>query len=162
MPGVRCRSRALTGQRGLEALDARQQRRGRRVDLRGGGLDEHQLQLDPRLGAVGGRLQSGGDEVQQAHDVGAGQRLGLGEQPLVALGGDAELLGHLLEHLDRQQLAAVDLEVAQDLTRVAAGGAELGRAAQGGGGVVGDDRVQRLEQLLGVGHAQHGQDVGGA
>ena len=91
----------------------------------------------------------------------AGQRLGLSEQTLVALGGDAELLGNLLENLHGEQLARVDLQVAQDLARIAARAGEPCRGPQRLGGVAGQDSVDGLEQLLGVGHPEHREHVGG-
>ena len=60
------------------------------------------------------------DEVEQAHRVGLGQRLACSASRAVALGRDPQLARDLAEHLDGQQLAAVDLEVAQHLAGVAA------------------------------------------
>ena len=103
-----------------------------------------------------------GDEVEQADDVGPREALRLSGQPSVALGSDAQLGGHLAEHLDGEQLAAVDLEVAEDLARIAAGGGKRAGAAQRLGGITRDDCVERLEQLLGIGDAEHGEHVGGS
>ena len=138
----------------LEPLDPGQERRHRRIDLGGGGLDQHELELDPRLGAVGRRLERGRDEVEQPDGVGLGQRLRLLEQPPVALGGDAQLGRDLAEHLHGEQLAPVDLEVAEHLAGVAAGLGQRRGGAQRGGRIAGDDRVDGAEQLLGVGDAR--------
>ena len=114
----------------FKPLDPRQQRRHRRVELGRGGLDQHELELDPRLGAVRGRVERRRDQVEQPDRVGLGQRGGLLGEAVVALGGDPQLGRDLAEHLDRQQLAAVDLEVAQHLAGVAARVGEPRRRAQ--------------------------------
>ncbi len=57
--------------RTLEPLETREQRAGRGIDLGRGRLDQHELELDPCLGAVGGRLERPGDQVEQPDGVGA-------------------------------------------------------------------------------------------
>ena len=79
----------------------------------------------------------------------------------VALGGDLELGRDVAEHLDREQLAPVDLEVAQQLAGVAARVGQPRGRPQRAGGIAGDDRVDRVEQLLGVGDPEHREHVGG-
>ncbi len=82
----------------------------------------------------------------------------LGE-PAVALRRDPQLGGDLTQHLDGQQFPAVDLEVAQQLTRIAAGPRQPRGGAQGSRGIAGDDRLERFKQLLGIGDAEHRQHV---
>ena len=143
----------------LQTLDPGQERRHRRIDFGRGRLDQHELKLDPSLGAVGGRLERGRDEVEQADRVGGGQRGGLLGQTDVALRGDPKLGRHVAQHLHREQLATVDLEVAQELAGVPARVGEVRRGPKRPSGIARNDRVDRLEQLLGVGHPEHRKHV---
>ena len=156
---VRGRRRVAAEQRVLEPLDPRQQRRGGRIHLRRGGLDQDELELDAGLGSVGGRIERARDEVQQPHHVGAGQRLGLSLQALVTLGGHPQLLGHLLQDLDGEQLPTVDLKVTEHLARVPARPRQLGRRPDRLRRVVGNHRVEGFEQLLGIRHPEHREHV---
>ena len=146
-------------QRRLQPLDPAQQRGRRRVDLRRGRLDQHQLQLDPGRATVGGRLQRRRHQVDQPDGVAARQRLGLRQQPRVTLRRQPQLLGHLPQDLHGQQLAAVDLQVMQDLAGIAAGCGQARGGAHRRRTIAGDDRVDGLEQLLGVGDAEHRQHI---
>ena len=103
----------------LEPLDPGQQRGRRRVDLGCRRLDQDQLELDPGLSAVGGGLERPGDQVEQPDGVGLEQRLRLFGQAAVALGRDPQLGRDLAEDLHGQQLARVNLEVAEHLTGIA-------------------------------------------
>ncbi len=160
-PGTEIRCDGRHGRPSLQPLNPSLQSRDRRIHLRRGRLDEHELELDPRLRAVGGRLERLGDEIEQPHGVGTRQRRGLLLEPAVPLGGDPKLGYDLARDLDRQQLAPVHLEVSQHLPGVAAGLRQRRGRAKGSGGVSRDHRVDRPEQLLRVGHAEHGQHVGG-
>ena len=130
---------------------------GGRVDLGRGGLDQRELELRARVGAGLQRLERAGEQVEQAHDLGATRARRLLGQALVALGSHAQLRRHLAERLHDQQLARVRLEVAQELPGVATGPAQPRDRAERGGGVARGDRIHGLEQQLGVGHAQHGE-----
>ena len=144
----------------LQPLDPRRERRGRGIDLGCRGLHQHQLELDLSLGPVGGGLERLGDEVEQSHRIGAAERLGLLRQPAIAVGSDAELGRDLAQDLHRKQLPRVDLQVTEHLPRITPGVGELGRCAKRLRWVASDDRLDRSEQLLGVGDAQHGEHVG--
>ena len=149
------------GQGPLEPLDPCQQGRGRGIDLRRRRLDQDKLELDPGLGAVRGRLEGIGDEVEQADRVGLREGAGLVGQTLISIQGDSQLRRHVAENLNGQQLAGVGLEIPQDLTGVTAGLGQAGSGAQRLGGISLRDRLHGLEQLLGVGDAEHGEHVGG-
>src|SRR6185437_16822699 len=115
-------------------LDPGEQRRDRRVNLRGGGLDQNELQLDPRLGAVRRRLERSGDKVKESDGVRLREGLRLLPQAPVALRGDAQLVRDLMEDLHGEQLARVYLEVAKHLAGIAARFGERHGGAQGASG----------------------------
>ncbi len=106
------------------------------------------------------RVKRRGDQFEQSHHVRAGDGPRLFEQAGVALGRHAQLLGDLLQQLDGEQLPAVDLEVADQLARIAARRSQPPRDAQRLGGVMRDHGVDRLEQLLGIGNPEHSEHVG--
>ena len=93
----------------LKPFDPRKQSRHGRIDLRGRGLSQHELELDPGLGAVGGGLERGGDQIEQADGVGPAQLRRLGLKALVSLRVQAQLGRDLAQDLDHQQLAGVTL-----------------------------------------------------
>ena len=104
----------------LEPLDPGEQRRHRWIELGGGRLHQHELELDPSLGAVRGGVERGRDQVEQSHRVGVGQRGGLLGETDVTLRSDLELRRNVAEHLNREQLAAVHLEVPEQLAGIPA------------------------------------------
>jgi hypothetical protein len=74
-------------------------------------------------------------------------------------GRHGDLGRDLAERADDEQVARVGLEVAQERAGVAAALAELGRREQRPARVVRADRVERLEEQVGVGDAEHGEHV---
>jgi hypothetical protein len=152
-------ARAAAGQRGLQRSMPREQRLRRRVDLRLGGLDERELELGARLGPRLDGLERRGEQLEQPDDV-AARELGRPAGPAgVAVGGHGDLGRDLAERADDEQVARVGLEVAQERAGVAAALAQLGRREQRPARVVRADRVERLEEQVGVGDAEHGEDV---
>ena len=143
----------------LEPLEAGQQRLDRGLEVGRGGLDERELELGAGVGAVLHRAQGGGDQLEQADDLGAADALGLLGQALVLLGRDAQLGRHLAEHLHDHQPAGVGLEVGEEAAEVAAGLGEPGGGEQRGARVAGGDRVDGAEQQVGVRGAEHREHV---
>ena len=83
----------------FQPLDPRKQRRRGGVDLGRSALDQHQLELNLGLRAVGRRLQRGRDQVEQAYHVASRDDSGLLGHATVALGSHAQLERQLAEHL---------------------------------------------------------------
>ena len=94
------------------------------------------------------QLVDGADEGRGA------DRACLGRQPLGVGGGHHEGVGHLADRLGDEQVAQVGEQVAGELGRVAAGAGHLLDPEQDALGVLGDDRVDRVEEQLGVGGAE--------
>ena len=86
-------------------------------------------------------------------------RDGLLLQPRVAVGRDLQLRRHLAERLDDHEVARVRLEVADEAERVAAGLRQARGRQQRRARVAGGDRVERGEEQVGVGDAEHREHV---
>ena len=107
--------------RALELLDPEQQRLQRQVGLRLHRLQQRQLELDARLGAVLDRATARRRAGRsRAAPRPAASRVGLRVQAVGVLGGDRERVGHLAERLHDEQVAQVRGQVAHELGDVAA------------------------------------------
>ena len=125
-----------------------------------GGLHERELEARARVGAGAHRLHRRAEQLEQAHDDGAGHALGLRAQRRVGLGRERQLGRHLAERLHDEQLARAHLEVAGERRRVAALLGALARAAPAARArVAGGDRVDGLCEQPRVGHAEHREHV---
>ena len=124
-----------------------------------GALDQRELELGARVGAVLHRAQRVGDQVEQPDDGRRADAAGLLGEPVVLLGGHAQLLGHLAERLDDHQPAQMRLQIAEEAADVAAGLRQPGGGQQRRAGVAGVDRVHGAEEQVGVGRAEHREDV---
>ena len=157
--GVRTGAGAAGGAVALQAGDALLQGLDRRLQVGLRRLDQRELELGARVGAVLHGAQGVGDQLEQADELGAADAAGLLGQALVLLRGDRELGRERAEHLGDQQAAGVGLEVAEEAPEVAARVGQAGGGQQRRAGVAGRDRVDRAEQQVGVRGAQDGQDV---
>jgi hypothetical protein len=143
----------------LEALHPRQQRPRRRLERRLGRLHQGQLELGAGVGAVLHRAQRGGDQIQEPHDLGRRDAVGLLGQALVVLGRDGQLGRDLAERARHQQRPGVGLEVAEEALDVAAGLGQPGGGVERGSRVALRDRVDGADQEVRICRAQHGQHV---
>ena len=155
-PGARAAGR----RRAPRGAPPGEQRLGRRLERRLGRLDQRQLELGAGVRAVLHRAQRGGDQVEQPHDVGRGDAVGLLGQALVLLRRDRQLGRHLAERARDQQRAGVRLEVARRSARCRARTrpAARRRAAPPARRPAATAST-RAEQQVRVGRAQHGQHV---
>ena len=149
------------GERLLEPLDALVHRRPRWVDLRPGGAQQRQLHGHPGLVALadcGDRRRELVDGSEQRH---LAEAVGLLGDPGLVLGDDEEVIGDLAERGDHQELAQVSHEVGREPGGIVTGAGERGADPQGRGAVAGGDRLGGAEQELGIGDAEHGEDIVG-
>ena len=104
--------------------------------------------------------QRRGEQVEQPHDVGARPtRAGLLGQPRVALGVTRSSAGTSPSVCTTSSSRAWRLEVAQELAGSRPVSSSARRGQQRRARVAGGDRVERAEQQVGVGDAEHREHV---
>ena len=91
----------------LEQLEAVRQRLSRQVGVRSRDLDERELEREPRVAALPQVVDRDCEQVDQAHDGGLRQLVGLLAKALAGLRCHGKRLGHVAEVLDEQQVAQV-------------------------------------------------------
>ena len=151
---------ASAAQRRLKPFDPAEQRRDRRIDLRGRRLDQHKLELDPRLGAVGGRVECAGDEVEQADRTGLGQRLACSARRRSRSGVTRSSRGTSPSTWTASSSRPWTSRSRNSWPGSRPDSASLAAARREPAGSRGDYRLDRLEQLLGIGHAEDREHIG--
>ena len=105
---------------GLQALDAREQRGRRGVDVGPRGLHQRELQAGAPVGARTHGLHRRAERLEQAHDESARHSLGLRRERGVGLGRQRQLARDFAQRLHDEQLARAHLQVAGERRRLAA------------------------------------------
>ena len=124
------------GSRESALLDPEEQGLEREVGLRLRGLQQSELELDPRIRAVLDRGQRGGQQIARAKDLSLDEALGLRGNPVGLLGRDRERVRHLPERLHDEKMAQMGREIADELGDVPPRGGQLLDREEGGPGVV--------------------------
>ena len=123
-------------------------------------LQQRELELDARLGAVLDRGAGAREQVDRAQHLRLRQPVGLRVEAVGVLGGHGEGGGHLAERLDDEEVAQVLREVLHEVGDVAPRRRQLLDREQDALRVVVDQRLGGVEHELGVGRAhdlEHGR-----
>ena len=134
---------------GLETLDPPQQSLSRRVQLGLGGAQQRDLDGEAGLVALAHGGERAGQLVDRSQQGRWADRRGLSPQAVRIGGAEDEGIGNLADGLHHQEVAQVAEHVARELCRIASRVRQPLDPLQYGLGILGGDRVDDLEELVG-------------